>query len=586
MEDAAGVAPTLEDRWLSWEVPGKPVSVRLSRDVAGRLRMAVWEGFKALPRRGLETGGLLIGTTREMGDRIVVEVDDFEPVETEHASGPSYVLSDAELRLLEARIAASEDPESPSIVGFYRSHTRSNFAITAEDASLFSRYFPAASHVFLLIKANDDGRPTGGFVIREGGKVVSDSPYAEFPLPLTSVVSTPRETRVPALHTSEAPPRVAPTIPPPAPARAAWVVRRPVWLAIAAAVALCVALFVGIRKRSPGPIVPKPGPSLALNVTIAGNSLRLSWDRQSSSHAGNAVLWIKDGQEEQRFELDSKQLGEGSVTYWPRNSDVNFRFELHSPGANVTESVRAIGGPSRASVVVPAPAAMAVESPTVPAVQAPAVAAVKAHRPLVRSRKKPRRKQIGAASRQNARAFALPQRPPDPAGVAPAALPDPPTIRLVVALPSESSREILKAIVPANSLAGADSPVRVSVEPVPGSRRNIPLIGKRYPRADYVPPAPLRNSGVPSPPHRNVTRTVNINVKVYVNPSGKVDYSEVLSKVAEADRDLAAFAMFAARRWEFVPARDAEGAVAGEVILHYQFGPGARATENQVLATR
>jgi hypothetical protein len=583
MEDAAGVAPTLEDGWLAWEVQGKPVSVRLSPDVAGRLRMAVWEGFKALPRRGLETGGLLIGTTREMGNQIVVEVDDFEPMETEHASGPSYVLSDADLRLLEARIAAREDPESPSIVGFYRSHTRSNFAITAEDASLFSRFFPAASHVFLLIKSNDDGPPTGGFIIREGGKVLSDSPYAQFPLPLTTVMATARETRVPALHTSQAPPRVAPIVPPPAPLRTGWMVRRPVWLATAAAVALCVALSVGIRKRSPGSIPAKPGLPLALNVTTAGNSLRLSWDRQSSGHAGNSVLWIKDGQEEQRFELDSKQLSEGSVTYWPRNNDVNFRLELLSPGANVTESVRAIGGPSRALVVIPTPAAIAVESPPVPAVQAPAVAAVKTSPALVRSRKTPRRHKIGATSRQHSRAFVLPQRPPDP--VAAASLPDPPTIRPVVAPPPEHSEEFLKAIVPANRLAGADSSVRVSVEPVSGSRRSIPLIGKRYPRTDYAPPAPLRNPGPPSSQHRNVTRAVNINVKVYVNPSGKVDYSEVLSKVAESDRDLAAFAMFAAR-WEFVPARDADGTVPGEVILHYQFGPGGRATGNQDLATR
>ena len=65
-------------------------------------------------------------------------------------------------------------------------------------------------------------------------------------------------------------------------------------------------------------------------------------------------------------------------------------------------------------------------------------------------------------------------------------------------------------------------------------------------------------------------------MKVYVNPSGKVEYSEVLSKVASTDRDLAASAVFAARGWEFVPAHAGEGPVSGEVILHYQFGPGVR----------
>ena len=590
MEDGASVAPTVRDGWLVWEVPGKPVSVRLSLDAVVRLGLAVREGFGALRRRGLETGGLLIGSKRGSGNAVVVDVEDFEPVESEHATGPSYLLSDADHRLLEASIATREAAaKNRSIVGFYRSHTRPDFAITAEDASLFSTYFSKASDVFLLIKSNEGGPPTGGFIIREGGKVLSDSPYSQFPFDRTNVMPAARQNPVSAMPTSQAPHPAAQVVQPPAPSWTGWMVRRPVWLATAVAVALCVALSIGIRKRSAGSMPAKPGLSLALNVTNAGNSLRLSWDRQSSGHAGNAVLWIKDGQEEQRFELDSKQLSQGSVTYWPRNSDVNFRLELLSPGANVTESVRAIGGPFRALVAVPAPTAVAVESPTAPAIQAPAVAAVKASLASVRSPKTSRRNQIGAASRQHSRAFVLPQPEPGPATVAPASIPDPPTTQPVVALPLEHRKDFLNSIVPANRLGpgdGADSSLRVSVEPVPGSRRNIPLIGKRYPRADYVPPAPLRNPGRPSPPHRNVTRAVNINVKVYVNPSGKVDYSEVLSKVAETDRDLAAFAMFAARRWEFVPARDAGGTVPGEVILHYQFSPGTPAAGDPALVAR
>jgi outer membrane biosynthesis protein TonB len=81
-------------------------------------------------------------------------------------------------------------------------------------------------------------------------------------------------------------------------------------------------------------------------------------------------------------------------------------------------------------------------------------------------------------------------------------------------------------------------------------------------------------------PYRNVAQDVNIDVKVYVNPLGKVDYSEVLSKVPETDRDLAALAVFSARQWEFVPARAVDGNVAGEVILQYEFGPAVRADRN------
>ena len=158
--------------------------------------MAVREGFKALPRRGLETGGLLIGRRRQAGNQVVIDIDDFEPVESEHVTGPSYVLSDADLRLLETKIAARE---AASIVGFYRSHTRSGFAITEEDAVLFSTYFPVESDVFLLLKSNDFGPPTGGFVIREGGEVLSHSPYAEFQLDWVSALTSAHETPFPDL---------------------------------------------------------------------------------------------------------------------------------------------------------------------------------------------------------------------------------------------------------------------------------------------------------------------------------------------------------------------------------------------------
>jgi len=590
MEDATGIAPTIRDGWLVWEVPGKPVSVRLGPDVVSRLGMAVREGFKALPRRGLETGGLLIGTRKEVGSQVVIDVDDFEAVESEHAAGPSYLLSSADRRLLEARIAAREATArntKTSIVGIYRSHTRRDFAITPEDALLFSSHFRKASDVFLLIKSNDGGPPTGGFIIREGGKVLSNSPYAQFPLD-RAIMPAARETPVPVLQTRPSPLRAAQMVQLPAPQRATrkppnWKVKWPVWLATAGAVALAVSLpfgiqkLGGIQKGSPGSISAKPALSLALNVTNIGNGLRISWDHQASRHADHAVLWIKDGPEEQRFELDSKQLSEGSVAYWPRNSDVNFRLELLSAGAAETESVRAIGAPSKARQVATEAAAGETAATETAAIKTKAVDASPARSP---SPAMPGRNHTGRASRQLSHAFALPQPEPDSA-VAPASIPDPPTIQPTVGLSLEHSKEVLNAIVPANGQGSrdlADSSFRVSVEPVSGSRlehlaRNIPLLGKRYRRSDYVPPALLRPVR-PNPPHRNVARDVNIDVKVYVNPGGKVDYAEVLSKVTATDRDLADLATFSARRWEFVPARTGDVTVPGEVILHYQFGPG------------
>ncbi len=581
MEDACGTTPTVQDGWLVWEVQGKPVSVRLSLDVVSRLGMAVHEGFKALPRRGLEIGGLLIGTASDAGNLTVVDVDDFEPVESEHATGPSYVLSDADRRLLKDRIAARQaSTRLPPVVGFYRSHSRKDFAITAEDASLFSTYCPKASDVFLLIKSNEVGPPTGGFIIREDGKVLSDSPYVQFALDWTLGIRAAREAPVRAVHISPPPPHLSHLAHPPAPriasspSRTTSTARWPSWLITAGVLGLAVGLSFAILRRPPVPIRVNTRP-LALNVAAAGNGLRLSWDHQASPLAGHAVLWIKDGQDEQHFELDSKQLSEGSVAYWPKNSDVTFRLVLQSAsGASVTESVRSIGGPSKAPQIVPAPEAVAVRAAPAPAVRAP-------HASVRAPKRSHGDNRIGSASRQLSHTFVLPRtETASSAVITPARLPDPPVIQQAVVAPAlEHNKEFLKPIVPANSLNGADSSIHVRVEPVPSSRlerlgRSLPLIGKRYRRPDYVPPAALRNPGLTSPPQRSVSREVNIDVKVYVNPAGKVDYSEVLSKVAEPDRDLAASALFSARRWEFVPARDGDGTVPGEVILHYQFAPG------------
>lgn len=275
--------------------------------------------------------------------------------------------------------------------------------------------------------------------------------------------------------------------------------------------------------------------------------------------------------------------------YWPRNSDVNFRLELVSAGANATESIRAIGGPGSPPASVPEPAVAAVQAP--PAVR-PMDTKRLAGTSVRKSARQPGQQRIRTASRHIPRAFAAPQAETDSAAVVSAFLPDPPTGQPAVSAPLEHHEELLKRIALAKSLGdGADPAVRVSTEPASGSflehlGRNIPLIGKRYRRADYVPPVPLHSPAFPDPPQRSLAKQVGIDVKVYVNPSGTVDYAEVLSKAAQTDRDLAALAMFSARQWEFVPARTGNGAVPGTVILHFQFGPAAPVTGSQAFAAR
>ena len=624
MEEVASLPPTVRDGWIIWEVGGRPVSVRLKPDVVRRLGFSVREGFKAIPRRGLETGGLLVGTRRESANRTVVDICDFEAIESEHAAGPSYLLTEADRRLLESRIAAREKAGgSSSIVGFYRSDTRRNFAITAEDAFLFSTYFPKASDVFLLIKRNEDGPPTGGFIIREGGKVVSERPYALFPLDSSFEAPAPAVTPLSPVLDLDIPqlaPRPVAMSSPGPPRRAATNTKRgrwQFWLAVAGAIALAVAVPLGIQRRNAA-AVPAARPlalrPLALNVTSNGNSLRLSWDRQPSSQAANALLWIKDGQEITSFALDPHQLDEGSVAYWPRSGDVTFRLELSRDGSKVTESVRAIGGPSGTWGISgsrdldkrPSPMPLANPSATATAagsarrygIEPPAQPGVPTTAPPDRA--SPTTAAAGPASRSQAapsapleanatsppfRAFPAPDFGPSPAAGAPP-LPDPPIVHAGGALPPA-----IHSLGMARPTVPADPPVRVTVEPVSGSRlehlaRNIPLIGKRYRHLDYLPPVARSNPVLIHLAYGSLARDVEIDVKVHVTPSGKVGYSEVLSKVPGDHLDLATLAMFSARKWEFVPARAGDRPVAGEVLLRYRFAATERPAKPRVLAER
>src|SRR5579884_3052114 len=73
-------------------LPGKNITVHLSLDVVDRLLQDVMRGFGAVPRRGAEVGGILLGSFVK-GQPSIVRIDDYELVPIEYKRGPSYLLS-------------------------------------------------------------------------------------------------------------------------------------------------------------------------------------------------------------------------------------------------------------------------------------------------------------------------------------------------------------------------------------------------------------------------------------------------------------------------------------------------------------
>jgi hypothetical protein len=102
----------------------------------------------------------------------------------------------------------------------------------------------------------------------------------------------------------------------------------------------------------------------------------------------------------------------------------------------------------------------------------------------------------------------------------------------------------------------------------------IPLLRRLHRAADFMPPTPLQGTTpiVPDELLRTLSAEVPVDVCVYVNKSGKVDYAELLSDITVANRDFASLAVFDARHWKFKPARSETGIVPGRAMLHYRFG--------------
>src|SRR5579884_1900460 len=112
----SAIAPPLAGSYLESDIPDAGLKIQLNQDLIGRMAAAVMEGFKMVPRRGLEVGGLLLGHT-EPG---CVVIDEFEPIESEHQRGPSWLLSDKDRQqLAEAASGANDPAKDTRVVGLY-----------------------------------------------------------------------------------------------------------------------------------------------------------------------------------------------------------------------------------------------------------------------------------------------------------------------------------------------------------------------------------------------------------------------------------------------------------------------------------
>ena len=143
-----------------------PFAIEYPAEVLDQIRVVVMDAFFAIPRGGLEIGGVLFGRYRDG----LLRIEAFRMLECEHAAGPSFTLSEADhVRLRDLLSSAATEGLQP--VGWFRSRTRSEIALCDADAALHDAYFPEPWQVMLVLRP-EVTRPTrAAFFARVDGSL-------------------------------------------------------------------------------------------------------------------------------------------------------------------------------------------------------------------------------------------------------------------------------------------------------------------------------------------------------------------------------------------------------------------------------
>lgn len=354
---------------FTWEISGKPISIHLHYDVVDRLSQEVMRGFGAVPRRGAEVGGVLLGTI-EVSDRIVVHVEDFEIVPCDYKRGPSFLLTEQDeerFRSTVDRFAQSPDKRIYT-VGYYRSHTRDGLSLTDEDIDLYHRYFADPSQVILLVRPFATKVSVGGFFFEEEDGFRSESSYQEFPFRRKELGGgSPASARAAANEAAQNAAGAAPAPDGSSEAPAAegddlrgWLRPRSdggdatggdstpadsssarfrgkwVWIPLSF-VFLLLGVIVGfqaalVMNKGDAQRIALQSLTLSLSVEKDGDTVVIRWDRGSAAvqNAKQGTLHILDGEFRKSVSLDPKQLQNGSVIYRSADSRVGFRLDVQT----------------------------------------------------------------------------------------------------------------------------------------------------------------------------------------------------------------------------------------------------------------
>ena len=374
-----------EAGYFDWDPAGSPVSIHMHLDAVDGIARDVAEGFKSLPQRGLEVGGLLLGRV-EAGDRPTVWIDRYQRIPCDYKFGPQFLLDDAGKAGLETAAAGILAGGELAVVGLYRSHSRAGFQLEEPDFELIRRYFSDPSDLILLIKPENASDISARFYAhgRDGGAQTAGDPFPfrghiigsadggeeradEIPeeaQPESVSRERPRRLVPDFLPSPMVPSDQAKAEPPTAqflfPPRNRVLVEEeeppPVgdrlkkWLPLAALLLLAGgAVWWFSRPAShevttAAAVAPnEPARPLGLSVEPMGQEWRVSWNPSATAlHDARSVqLFVREGDDQNRIDLSPHDLAAGIYKYQPTGNDVTFRLEVVENAGRVSaESFR------------------------------------------------------------------------------------------------------------------------------------------------------------------------------------------------------------------------------------------------------
>ncbi len=357
---------------------GAKRAIHLSFDAIDGILAEVLTGFGAIPRRGAEVGGLLLGRS----DAGNIWIDGFVMAACEHRRGPSFLLSDQDREALAQSFHSAAASEQVP-VGMFRSNTRDGDAIADEDRTLFHEYFPSPEGAFLLIRPYASKTSTAYFLTYQNGELPDSGPDT-FPFLRRELEGgaaprrrslgerRPRSSEDPesapssAARTGLAPETVAVAAPPepvtieafrqelePAPTLPEavfsthefeesqyqrrrgwiWIPLSFIFLLLGVLLGFQAALTFAPRQTA----VDATAFSLGLSATSKGENVHIKWNRESPAiHAAqHGTLEITDGKYAKTVDLDSGALQTGSVMYPPISDSLSLKLRLTIKGSTM-----------------------------------------------------------------------------------------------------------------------------------------------------------------------------------------------------------------------------------------------------------